>query len=153
MTRRWRTSGGGFTFADGMTPMIDVVFLLMIFFLAVARLSEARLIRVDLPKTETGTPAALTREPDAVVVNVPADSEAFVVIDGASVDGDVASIERAIGVALDRSMGVGGEGVVWVRADRAADSGVVVRSIAAAERVLGERGGGVVRFASVGGER
>lgn len=153
MSRRARTHTRGFTFADGMTPMIDVVFLLMIFFLAVARLSEARLIRVELPVSRSDAPAMLDREPDAVVVNVPASEGMGYVINGVQVGPTDADAERAIGSWLDRSQIVPGEAVVWVRADQSVPAAIVVRASAAAESALSERGGGIVRFTSVEGLR
>ena len=146
-----RTSARGFTFADGMTPMIDVVFLLMIFFLAVARLSEARLIRRELPASASEAPIALEREPEAVVINVRADG--VLVVGGREVD--AASGDAAVvgGGELDRVGTPEGAGVVWVRADRLVDAVAVVAATGAAEEALGSRGGGVVRFTSTEGGR
>lgn len=52
-----------------MTPMIDVVFLLMIFFLVASRLEEAdRSIDVVLPRASEAKP--LTSRPREIVVNI-----------------------------------------------------------------------------------
>jgi len=57
--------GGGLE----LTPMIDVVFLLMIFFLVASKLDEAdRFIDVVLPKASAAKP--LTSRPREVLVNV-----------------------------------------------------------------------------------
>jgi len=135
-----------------MTPMIDVVFLLMIFFLAVASLSEARLIRLDLPQFRSEVPEALEREPDAVVINVPRGSDAFVIA-GARVPQGIEQASAAVGAQLDRVLSTDGAGVVWIRADRDTDAAAVLRATKAAERALASRGGGVVRFTSVEGTR
>jgi biopolymer transport protein ExbD len=60
--------GGGLE----LTPMIDVVFLLMIFFLVASKLDEAdRFIDVVLPKASAAKP--LTSRPREVLVNVDRD--------------------------------------------------------------------------------
>lgn len=52
-----------------MTPMIDIVFLLMIFFLVASKLDEAdRAIDVVLPQASAAKP--LTRRPREFVINI-----------------------------------------------------------------------------------
>ena len=60
-----------------LTPMIDVVFLLMIFFLVASKLDEAdRFIDVVLPKASAAKP--LTSRPREFLVNVDRDGNYFV---------------------------------------------------------------------------
>jgi biopolymer transport protein ExbD len=65
--------GGGLE----LTPMIDVVFLLMIFFLVASKLDEAdRFIDVVLPKASAAKP--LTSRPREFLVNIDRDGKYFV---------------------------------------------------------------------------
>ena len=65
--------GGGLE----LTPMIDVVFLLMIFFLVASKLDEAdRFIDVVLPKASAAKP--LTSRPREFLVNIDRDGNYFV---------------------------------------------------------------------------
>ena len=57
-----------------MTPMIDVVFLLIIFFMLVAQLSRERVIELDLPSYEHRQSIPLTRE-SRLVINVAPDDD------------------------------------------------------------------------------
>jgi len=60
-----------------LTPMIDVVFLLMIFFLVASKLDEAdRFIDVVLPKASAAKP--LTTRPREFLVNIDRDGNYFV---------------------------------------------------------------------------
>lgn len=49
-----------------MTPMIDIVFLLIIFFVLVSQISQAERVRLDLPKLHS--PAAGESDPDREIV-------------------------------------------------------------------------------------
>ena len=65
--------GGGLE----LTPMIDVVFLLMIFFLVASKLDEAdRFIDVALPQASAAKP--LTSRPREFLVNIDRDGNSFV---------------------------------------------------------------------------
>ena len=57
-----------------MTPMIDVVFLLIIFFMLVAQLSRERTITLDLPSFEHRQSIPITSE-SQLVINVAPDDE------------------------------------------------------------------------------
>ena len=50
------------------TPMVDVIFLLTIFFMLVSRFSSAEQVPMDLPEPEDSQ-ARVTRMPERVVVN------------------------------------------------------------------------------------
>jgi biopolymer transport protein ExbD len=66
--------------ALSFTPLIDVVFLLLIFFLVATRFAEEeRQLDLDLPAASEALPA--TAQPDEIVVNIDADGKFF--IDGA----------------------------------------------------------------------
>lgn len=58
------TSGLGFN----ATPMVDVIFMLTIFFMLVSRFSSEELVRMELPKPDPSE-AALKKMPDRVIVN------------------------------------------------------------------------------------
>jgi biopolymer transport protein ExbD len=59
-----------------LTPMIDVVFLLMIFFLVASKLEEAdRIIDVVLPKASAAKP--LTSQPAEFIINIDRDGEYY----------------------------------------------------------------------------
>lgn len=54
--------------AFNATPMVDVIFLLTIFFMLVTRFSSAEQVPMELP-TPTASQAEVTRMPDRVVIN------------------------------------------------------------------------------------
>lgn len=56
-----------------MTPMIDVVFLLIIFFMLVAQISRQRVIEVDLPRIENAVSTGIKGESGTVINVVPPD--------------------------------------------------------------------------------
>jgi biopolymer transport protein ExbD len=59
-----------------LTPMIDVVFLLMIFFLVASKLEEAdRIIDVVLPKASAAKP--LTSQPAEFIINIDRDGDYY----------------------------------------------------------------------------
>ncbi|MGB0715164.1 MAG: ExbD/TolR family protein [Phycisphaerae bacterium] len=63
--RRQQTSVGlGFN----ATPMVDVIFMLTIFFMLVSRLSEAELVPMKLPDPEKSR-ASVDSVPDRVIIN------------------------------------------------------------------------------------
>ena len=50
------------------TPMVDVIFLLTIFFMLITRFSSAEQVRMDLPKP-SASQARLAKTPERVVIN------------------------------------------------------------------------------------
>lgn len=63
--------------ALSMTPLIDVVFLLLIFFLVASRLSqEDRELDIPLPSAANAMP--MTTEPQEIIVNIDEQGELFV---------------------------------------------------------------------------
>ena len=68
-----------------MTPMIDVVFLLLIFFLVASRLSqEDRELDIPLPAAANAMP--MTVEPQEMIVNI--DQEGAIVVNNKKLDKD-----------------------------------------------------------------
>lgn len=98
-----------------MTPMIDIVFQLLIFFLVTAQMAEQTRARLDLPK-EPGE-LAPDREFAGLTINVLADGSLVVNDAEISLDDLDALVDEAIRVAggADRLKPL-------VRADRACDA-------------------------------
>ncbi len=83
--------------ASDMTPLIDVVFLLIVFFVLVSRIVDEDRPRLDLPSPE---PAA-SRTPEAgprAIVNVLDDQETVLSLDGRQWRGDqaVGSLQKTL---------------------------------------------------------
>jgi biopolymer transport protein ExbD len=92
-----------------MTPMIDVVFLLIIFFMVASRIGEQeREFDVNLPSVTAAQP--LTALPDQIVVNVFRDGR--IVVGGAerTLPQLQADLEAARGRFADQSVLIRGEG-------------------------------------------
>ncbi|MEM7454468.1 MAG: biopolymer transporter ExbD [Planctomycetota bacterium] len=96
-----------------ITPLIDVVFLLLIFFLVSSRFAEEeRELELNLPSVSEALPA--TAQPDELVVNVDAEGRYF--IDGSfHREEQVESILRRAQAANPLSQ------TVVIRADRKAE--------------------------------
>ncbi len=78
-----------------LTPLIDVIFLLLIFFLVAARLDQAeRQMDVPLPSAASALP--MVSEPNELVVNI--DKSGNYIVSGNRLDAD--GLERAIRQAL-----------------------------------------------------
>ncbi len=60
-----------------MTPLIDVVFLLIIFFMIVSQLVHADVEELTLPDADTGS-ATTEAQPGKIIVNVPASGELLI---------------------------------------------------------------------------
>lgn len=102
-----------------LTPMIDVVFLLIVFFMATAQFAKLTKADIDLPR-ETGETERATVS-SSVVINVTASGE-FII------DGDAFSMDRAVAmvrVELNRAGGDASEVDLLIRADLAASASVV----------------------------
>ncbi len=68
MRRRRNHRGGTGPLRFNATPMVDVIFLLTIFFMLVSRFSSAEQVRMELPEPKESV-AKVTRIPDRVVIN------------------------------------------------------------------------------------
>ncbi len=120
-----------------MTPMIDIVFQLLIFFLVTAQMAEQTRAKLDLPKE----PGEMTpdREFTGLTINVLADGSLIVNDAEVSLDDLDAIVDEAIRVAggADRLKPL-------VRADRACDAARLNEVF----RRLGGRGLAAVRLAT-----
>lgn len=99
--------------ADGgvdMTPMIDIVFQLLIFFLTTAAISQANRVQLDLPR-EAGAPDPSPTGP-GLVVSIRADGSC-------ELSGRTVSMDE-LALAARASLAERGRHVPVVRADRAA---------------------------------
>jgi biopolymer transport protein ExbD len=77
-----------------LTPMIDVVFLLMIFFLVASKLEEAdRYIDVVLPKASAARP--LTSRPTEFIINIDRDGRYYVGAKPVALAGLAAALRQA----------------------------------------------------------
>ena len=77
-----------------LTPMIDVVFLLMIFFLVASRLEEAdRFIDVVLPKASAARP--LTSRPTEFIINIDREGRYYVGAKPTSLEDLAAALKQA----------------------------------------------------------
>ena len=70
-----------------MTPMIDVVFLLIVFFMTVSQVSEANRAQVDLPQLK----GSRDQSPKTVTVNVTTDQQIII-------SGNTVSLARVIDI-------------------------------------------------------
>lgn len=87
-------SGGAF-WVINLTPLIDVIFLLLIFFLVAARLDQAeRELDVPLPSAASAVP--MTSEPNELVININQDGS--FIVGGNKLDS--AALERTIQQAV-----------------------------------------------------
>lgn len=93
-----------------MTPMIDIVFQLLIFFLTTAAIAQATRVQLDLPR-EVGAPDPTPTGP-GLVVSIRADGGCLLA--GRSVTMD------ELGAAARASLAERGRHVPVVRADRSA---------------------------------
>lgn len=104
--------------APNLTPMIDVVFLLLIFFMVTTTfLDPERQIDVELPTAESGSEAQ--QQPDELIVNV--DEDGSIVLEGRTLIYDEL-VERLKGAALHDP-----ETPITIRGHRRADHQHVVR--------------------------
>ncbi len=101
-----------------MTPMIDIVFQLLIFFLTTARLADLSRIRLDLPE-EPGERRTAT-ERAGLVVNVDADGS--IVVGQATISFDEL---ESMAVEVLRQASDGALPQPLIRADRNADASVL----------------------------
>lgn len=105
-------------FTVNMTPLIDVVLLIIIFFLYTARFAEVSRTSVDLPD-EPGTKDVST-DPDALLIDVRRDGVFLV-------NGRDRSLERVLEIVQEQAERAGGpENLrVLLRADRGTAAGPV----------------------------
>jgi biopolymer transport protein ExbD len=100
-----------------MTPMIDVTFLLLIFFMTVTQVSEVNKEQIDLPKQK----GAEDQTPAELIINV---TEAGDVI----VSGETITLARLASLLGEQIAGAGGNPDrvrIVLRADERGESGAV----------------------------
>lgn len=105
-------------FAVNMTPMIDVVLLIIIFFLYTARFAEVSRTSVNLPD-ERGSPESVM-DAEALLIDVSAQGTYLI-------NGRERAIDRVADIVQEHADRVGGPGNlrVLLRADRATPAGAV----------------------------
>lgn len=107
-----------------ITSLIDVVFLLLIFFMVSATFERQALLRVELPEATTAEREAV---PDRVELVVTETGDYFI--------GDQMLTDRArstLQLALSQAFASRPDAVLVIRADSGADHGLVVRAMDAA---------------------
>jgi biopolymer transport protein ExbD len=150
--REYGERGMGFN----MTAIIDIVFLLMIFFLVVCKFIEAENFDVTVPdECEYAERSEETGQEGMTTVTVMEGEEGVVYAVGAETveAGGGEGLTERLALLIDRSVGSGGEGVVTLRVDEGVSFsearyalGAVSRSGARRVRlaaVRGTRGGGM----------
>jgi len=93
-----------------MTPMIDIVFLLIIFFMTVTQVSKVNKMQLDLPELE----AAKEQKPSELIINIDALGSIFI-------SGTQRTIPEVESLLADELVGTGGNPdmlTIVVRADR-----------------------------------
>ncbi len=132
--RRRATHPGGLGHAINVTPLIDVVMCLIVFYLIVGKLAMEKQERVDLPESRTGASASV---PPVMVIAVrPPAGSPIVTVDGREVD--AASLSLRFGPALAADPAT----QVHIRADR----GLPYAAIAPVLRACREAGLSSVRL-------
>lgn len=118
-----------------MTPMIDIVFLLIIFFMTVSQVSEINKEKLDLPKQQ----GSQDQKPTAVTVNVTQEGTL-------KISGELISIGGLVSLIEDEMRRLGGDAsllTIVVRADQRGES----RGVNEVVRTLGKLGIAKIRIA------
>jgi len=110
-----------------MTPMIDVVFLLLIFFMTVSQVSQINRLRLELPK-QSGT---LDQGQAAMTINVGEDGQIFVGGDATSMAGLVEAVFEQLAAANNDPQRL----AVVIRADRRSASRTVNQVVVALSKL------------------
>ncbi len=99
--------------ALSMTPLIDVVFLLLIFFLVATRFSEEeRQLEISLPEATEALPAAI--QPNELVINIDAQGQYYI-------EGSFRQLEQVEQILRRAQTNNPLSQTVVIRADKAAD--------------------------------
>ncbi|MEM6532006.1 MAG: biopolymer transporter ExbD [Myxococcota bacterium] len=118
--RRSRSSGGGESEVD-ITPMLDVVFIMLIFFIVTASFVKEAGVNVNRPKAET----ASTRASASILIAITSNDEVW--IDKKAVD------IRAVRAIIERLRQENPKGTVVIQADRDSKNGLLVKVVDAAK--------------------
>ena len=106
-----------------LTPLIDIVFLLLVFFMLTAHFVEDQALLVDLPDADNAPTAAENQEIVTVVIS----AQGEILINNQQVSDD--ELVQSLRNALDKSE----ERMVRIRGDNEANLGVAVKVLDAAE--------------------
>ena len=123
MRPTWSSRGLSEEARVNVTPLIDVVMCLIVFYLMVGHLVIVRRGQTDLPETRVGLTAA--RDTDPLAITVLPDSPGRVEIDG--VEMDIDRIRSVVSGRRDRDIAL----AVQVRADRGSTFGQIEPVLAA----------------------
>ena len=113
MRRRRHTDSTEETTID-LTPMLDIVFIMLIFFIVTTSFVKEVGVTINRPAATTGTP----QEGNNIVVAITPEGTIYV-------DGDTVDL-RALRPRLERMRASNPEGAVVIQADRAADVGELI---------------------------
>ena len=97
-----------------MTPMLDVTFIMLIFFIVTASFVKESGVTVERPEADTGS----KQERAAILVGI--DAGGGVYIDNGQVD------IRAVGATVEKMLAENPQGTVVIQADKRAKSGDVL---------------------------
>ncbi|MEO1172580.1 MAG: biopolymer transporter ExbD [Myxococcota bacterium] len=118
--KRQRPSAGGESEVD-ITPMLDVVFIMLIFFIVTASFVKEAGVNVNRPKAET----AETRASASILIAITSNDEVW--IDKKAVD------IRAVRAIIERLRQENPKGTVVIQADRDSKNGLLVKVVDAAK--------------------
>jgi biopolymer transport protein ExbD len=110
-----------------LTPLIDIVFLLLVFFMLTAHFIEEKALDIKLPTAESAT-----KSEDTKVVEVIVGPQGQVLVDGHPVE--LANLEETLRGALHAP----GKEVVQLRGDQDSRLGLTVKVIDAARKAGAE---------------
>jgi len=110
-----RTLRSGRTAEINMAPLIDLVFLLLIFFLVTTSFVKESGVDVERPQASTAT----LKEAGNILIGVSAAGKVF--LESKEID------IRSVRAHVERSMAENPEGAVVIVADKASSTGVVIQ--------------------------
>ncbi len=115
------------TASINMTPMIDIVFLLIIFFMTVSQVTEINREQLELPQQAGAT----DQKPAVLTINITQDGEILV-------GGGVYQVSELVALAADELARLGdspSQLTIVLRADRRGASAMVNRVVTALSRL------------------